>query len=261
MASLRRLEVRLARTEEEIVLAQKLRYRVFYEELGAKPSLAVRRSGRDIDSLDENCDHLIVVDGAATDRSRRVVGTYRLNLGDPVPEAGRFYSSREYDLKPLLSWPERLLEVGRSCVAPEYRSGVVMQKLWCGIADYVDQHDVGVMFGCGSFPGIDPESHAYALSYLHHHCRVSPNLRAAALPERHIDMNLLPREDVDRAQALTGLPPLIKGYLRLGGGVGEGAVIDHQFNTVDVCIIVNARTIVSKYHRFYMAQRGEKKAA
>jgi putative hemolysin len=261
MASFKRLEVRLAQDDEEVRQAQALRYKVFYEELGARPTPELRRLQRDIDALDERCDHLLVIDNAASDLSRRVVGTYRLNLGGRGDDAAKFYSSDEYDLRPLLNWPGRLLEVGRSCVAADYRRGLVMQKLWTGIAGYMEEHDVSVMFGCASFPGVNPKDHAQALSYLYHHRLAPSGLRAAALPARRVDMAILEDGEYDPEEAQAELPPLIKGYLRLGGAIGDGAVIDYQFNTVDVCVVVNAREIVSRYQRFCTSQADSRKAA
>lgn len=261
MASFNRLDVRLARDEDEIRQAQALRYRVFFEELGARPTPELRRLRRDVDALDERCDHLLVIDNAAPDKAKRVVGTYRLNLGRADDATRTFYSAGEYDLKPLLKWPGKLLEVGRSCVAAEYRRGPVMQRLWTGIAAYMDRHEASVLFGCASFPGTDPAHHAEALSYLYHHRLAPSQLRARALPSRRVEMAMLDRDAYDADAAMAALPTLIKGYLRLGGVIGDGAVIDHQFNTVDVCMVVNAREIVSRYQRFYAAQADSRKAA
>jgi len=261
MASLKDLEVRIASSPEEVGLAQALRYRVFYEEMGARPSVEMARTQRDFDALDESCDHLLVIDNAVDDPAHRVVGTYRMNLQHTQGEADRFYSAGEYDLSRLIAYPARLLEVGRSCVADGYRRGAVMQLLWLGIAEYMANHNVGIMFGCASFPGADPAQQSAALSYLYHHHLAPPDLRARALSGLHVDMAMLPKEEIDANKARTALPPLIKGYLRLGGYVGDGAVIDHQFNTVDVCIIVEASRIAEKYYRFYLPKLAAKKAA
>ena len=261
MARLKNLEVRLASSDCEIAQAQALRYAVFYEELGAKPSAEVAAAKRDFDALDENCDHLLVIDHEPPGGGRNVVGTYRLNLQSTQAHSGDFYSSGEYDIAALINHPSRLLEVGRSCVASEYRKGSVMQMLWLGIAEYMAENDVGIMFGCASFAGADPAQHAYALSYLHHHHLAPPELRPRALDRLRVDMAMLPKEEIEPQKASAMLPPLIKGYLRLGGYVGDGAVIDYQFNTVDVCVIVEASRIAERYYRFYLPKLSARKAA
>jgi putative hemolysin len=147
-----------------------------------------------------------------------------------------------------------VLELGRSCVDPAYRARAVMPLLWSGIATYVFHYDIELMFGCASLPGIDPDQLAVPLSYLYHHRLAPPELRARALPERYVDMRRLPPESIDAERTLGTLPPLIKGYLRLGGFVGDGAVIDHQFNTTDVCVVVKTDLVAAKYSRHYVRQ-------
>ena len=129
-----------------------------------------------------------------------------------------------------------------------------MQLLWSGIAAYVFYYSIDLMFGCASLPGIDPDALAMPLSYLYHHHLAPADLRPRALPERYVDMRRLRSPAIDPARALAALPPLIKGYLRLGGFVGDGAVIDEQFNTTDVCILVKTDLITEKYSRHYERQ-------
>ncbi|WP_183177532.1 GNAT family N-acyltransferase [Azospirillum sp. OGB3] len=246
------LEVRLAESAAEIDWAQALRYRVFYEEMSAVPSpdMAVRH--RDFDDFDTICDHLLVIDHARGDGPESVVGTYRLIRRPAAAKAGRFYSSDEYDIGRLVSYPGEILELGRSCVDAAYRTrGSSMQLLWRGIAAYVFHHDIAVMFGCASLPGTDPVAMAEPLAYLHHFHLAPEELRPVALPERYVGMDLMPRDQIDPKRALSVLPPLIKGYLRLGGFIGDGAVIDHQFNTTDVSIVVKTDLITNKYSRHY----------
>lgn len=261
------LEVRLAQTAEEVDAAQALRYRVFYEEMGAKPTPAMEARQRDFDGLDDHCDHLLVLDHMRKDKNP-VIGTYRLIRRNAANSFGRFYSSGEYDISPLIQYPGEILELGRSCIDAEYRTGQVMQILWRGLTAYVFRYDIRLMFGCASLPGIDPQALALPLSYLYYHHLAPPGLRPKALPERYIDMRLMPREafdpnvafdslKVDPRSGANSLPPLIKGYIRVGGFVGDGAVIDHQFNTTDVCIIVKTDLITSRYIRHY--ERGNKK--
>jgi putative hemolysin len=254
------LEVRLAGTGAEIDAAQALRYRVFYEEMSAHPGAEARASRRDADRFDSWCDHLLVIDHRRGDGAAGVVGTYRLLRREAAARAGGFYTQTEFDIAPLLAVPGPVLELGRSCVDVEYRTRPTMQLLWQGIASYVVQHDIRVMFGCASLPGTDPDVSAPSLSYLYHYHLAPPSLRARALPGRYVEMNrLAPGEidtetavaQLDARAALAALPPLIKGYLRLGGLVGEGAVIDPQFNTTDVCIIVVTDRVTDKYFTHY----------
>jgi putative hemolysin len=254
------LEVRLATTPEEIDAAQALRYRVFYEEISARASADAAATRRDRDRFDPWCDHLLVIDRHRGEGAAGVVGTYRLMRREAAAKAGGFYSETEFDIAPLLAVPGPVLELGRSCVDAAYRTRPTMQLLWQGIALYVMRYDIRVMFGCASLPGTDPEVLAPSLSYLHHYHLAPPNLRARALPDRYVEMNRLAPQDIDTATAvaqidtraaLAALPPLIKGYLRLGGLVGEGAVIDKDFNTTDVCIIVVTDRVTDKYFNHY----------
>jgi putative hemolysin len=241
------LEVRLARSEAEVRAAQRLRYRIFYEEMAARPTSDMQAAARDFDEFDLICDHLLVVDVT----SDAVVGTYRLIRRSAALRHGRFYSSDEYDIAPLLAHPGEILELGRSCVAEGYRTRAAMQLLWRGIAAYVFRHEIGLMFGCASLPGTDVDAIRLPLSYLYHHHLAPADLRPRAVPDRHVEMALMAKEDIDVHRAVAELPPLIKGYLRLGGFVGDGAVIDHQFNTTDVCVIVKTDLVTAKYYRHY----------
>ena len=244
------LRVRLATTAAEIDAAQALRYRIFYEGLGARPFSEALRRRRDVDRFDDDCDHLLVLD-----HSRGcggvIVGTYRLLRREAAARLGGFYSADEYDLTPLFAHPGEILELGRSCVDPVYRQRPVIQLLWRGIAAYVFQHEIALMFGCASFHGTDPDALAEPLSYLHHHHLAPLSLRPRALNHRYVDMCRLRIAAFDSGRALASLPPLIKGYLRLGGFVGDGAVIDEQFNTTDVCLLVKTNLVTGKYSRHY----------
>ena len=248
------LGLRIAATPGEVDALQGLRYRVFYDEMGAAPDAAATASKRDVDGFDAVADHLIVVDHALGDGPEGVVGTYRMMQREGAALAGRFYSSDEYDISPLLSFPGRVLELGRSCVDLHYRGRAVMQLLWRGIAAYVFAHEIDLMFGCASLAGIDPEANAAELTYLHHNHLAPPALRPRALPGRYVDMRRLPPGQVDSRRVLTTLPPLVKGYLRLGGMVGDGAVIDTQFNTTDVAIVVKTDLVTDKYIDHYKRQ-------
>jgi putative hemolysin len=244
------LGVRLAESVGEVDSAQALRYRVFYDELGARPDDRMARLRRDFDDFDEVCDHLVVIDHDKSGREA-VIATYRLIRREHARRLGRFYSASEFDISNVLSWPGEVLELGRSCVDRSYRTRAAMQLLWRGIAAYIFHHEIEVMFGCASLPGIDPDVLALPLSYLHHHHLAPPALRPRALDALYVNMRRLPASAIEPAKALAELPPLIKGYLRLGGFVGDGAVIDRQFNTTDVAIVVKTDLMAEKYYKHY----------
>ena len=252
LARANQLELRLTRDAAEIAAAQRLRFRVFYGEMGAVPTPAMRVAGRDVDEFDALADHLVVVDLAAgTVRDPRVVGCYRV-LRQSVAEChGGFYTAREFDLSGVCPPYGEIMELGRSCVEPEYRNGTVMQLLWRGIADYLGRYRVGLMLGCASLPGTDLDAAAPMLSFLHHHVLAPDWLRPCALPERFVPTDRLPPEEVDARAALRQLPPLLKAYLRMGGMIGEGAVIDHQFNTIDICLVLPTARVQASYRRHY----------
>ena len=245
------LEVRLARTRAEIKLAQRLRYQVFYEEMSAVPSRLAQFRRRDEDAYDAICDHLLVVDLSKTDGqahgTRRpmplVVGTYRVLRQDIAERSLGFYTASEYDIKSLLAARSpryRFMELGRSCVLAPYRNKRSVELLWHGLWTYVREHKIDVMLGCASFEGTDPQEHAMALSFLHHHALSPPEWRCRAHAALHVPMDRLPKDQVDAKSAIKAMPPLIKAYLRLGATVGDGAVIDRQFGTTDVTIRIDA---------------------
>ena len=246
-----KLGVRIAATSDEIDAAQALRYRVFYDEMGAQAEPHTAASQRDADRWDDVADHLLVIDHERGDGAASVVGTYRLIQRDGAALVGRFYSEDEYDIRAIYGFPGGILELGRSCVDSSYRGRAVMQLLWRGIAAYIDLHGVELMFGCASLNGTDPDALAAELTYLYGHHLAPPALRMKALPDRYVDMRRLDPAAYDPRRANQALPPLIKGYLRLGGFVGDGAVIDRQFNTIDVAIVVKTDLVTERYSKHY----------
>ena len=247
----RNLVARLAVSPEEIAAAQSLRYRVFYEEMGANPSLEMQLLRSDFDRFDEICDHLLVICEDRADLPCGVVGTYRILRKRTAIENGGFYSSDEFDLTPLLDFKGEIMELGRSCVDPEYRNRPTMQLLWQAILYYVQLYKIEILFGCASFKGIKIENIKLPLSYLYHYHLAPIKLRPQAINGRFIELNRLPKDEINCSFAWKNLPPLIKGYLRLGGFVGDGAVVDQQFNTTDVSIIVKTDLITKRYFRHY----------
>lgn len=254
------LRLRLAETEAEVEAAQSLRYRIFYESMAARPTPEMAAVRRDFDSFDDYCDHLLVFDTRRGDGPEAVIGTYRVMRRSAAAERGQFYSADEFDISNLLAYPGEILELGRSCIDAAYRTGTTMQLLWRGIAEYGLAYRIELMFGCASLPGIDPDRLAVPLTYLYHHHLAPPALRPWAVPARYVAMNRMPPEGIVPRRALQMLPPLIKGYLRLGGFVGEGAVVDREFGTTDVCIVVKTELVTDRYYRHYTrddADRGE----
>ncbi len=247
------LEVRLARCALDLQGAQRLRYRVFIEELGATggphvdPVLRLER-----DALDPHFDHLVLVDRRRDPETLdHVIGVYRLFPCERAQALGRFYCDSEYDLAPLRRLGRKLVELGRSCVEREYRRGPAMMLLWKGLAEYVLSRDIEILFGVASFHGADATRHAHALSYLHHFHLAPEAMRVRALPDHFHPMDQIPSDAIDVRAALAEVPPLIRAYLRLGGFVGEGAYIDQEFNTTDVCLIMDTSAMSDRYLDYY----------
>lgn len=251
------LEVRISRDPREIYDAQKLRYSIFFGEMGGvsqRPQ--VRAEQRDFDEFDDVCDHLLVMDHDRPKPETKIVGCYRLLRRSQMPKIGRFYTSGEFDISAVEKVEGEIMELGRSCVHANYRNRAVMQLLWRGIGEYVAKYNVTLMFGCASFTGINPQEYAQALSYLYYYHLAPPELRLTALPQHYQPMNLLPKEAVEPKAALAILPPLIKGYLRLNGVIGDGAFIDEECHSIDVGIIVKTDLVTDKYARRYQGEIG-----
>ena len=251
------LETRLAETKNEIKAAQQLRYRVFYKELSAHPNMITRFTRRDKDAYDKICHHMLVIDKRNKKRgvpligkqSEKVVGTYRLLPQRTAQENRGFYSQDEFDLLPLLEkYPKKkFLELGRSCVLQIYRKKSTIELLWQGVWKYIQENDFDVMIGCASFQCNDPSEIALPLSFLHHYCMAPNEWMVSALPSRYTNMNLIEKENINTKDALKMLPPLIKGYLRLGAYIGDGAVVDKQFGTIDVFVILPKDKIEKRF--------------
>ena len=253
-----RFTVRLAEDDTDVEAAQRLRYRVFVEEMGASATPEDADSRRERDTFDPYFEHMLLIDNECEnpDVEAGVVGVYRLMRGDRAKAGVGFYGQNEYDLSKLVDYPRNTLELGRSCVDKDHRGGVGMHLLWTGLGDYVSANDISIMFGVASFHGSDPEPLAEALSYLHHKHLAPIDLRVRAVEGHFVDMNLMPAEDIEKIEAMRQIPALIKAYIRLGGFVGEGAYIDHEFNTVDVCLLMDTARMVQRYRSFYSRKRG-----
>jgi L-ornithine Nalpha-acyltransferase len=255
------LEVRLAETDMEIEAAQRLRYRVFYEEMSALPTPQMREERRDFDRFDDVCDHLLVVDREKIedDGQPAVVGCYRLIRDVDAARAGGFYTSSEYDLAPMLTGlpaGSKILELGRSCIIKEYRSRPsTMQLLWRGVMVYVSRFSIDLMFGCASLNGTDPKAFALPLSYLYHYHLAPPEIRVRAREGLYNSMDLMAKDAIDVKEAIRALPPLLKGYVRAGAMIGDGTVIDRQFCSVDVFIYFPVSKIDARYRSRFEARK------
>jgi putative hemolysin len=247
------LTLRLAETEAEIYAAQRLRYRIFCEEMGAQANLAVQTQKRDFDQFDDVCNHLLVLDNKRTGDAR-VVGTYRLLTRTNMLELGSFYTETEYNISRLRNYNGEIMELGRSCVEQQYRTRPIIQLLWQGIGSFIAAKDVKLMFGCASFHGVNVREHMHALSYLYHYFLAPEEIRPVALPAHYVNMNLMPKEEVVPRAALQTLPTLIKGYIRLNGFVGDGAVLDYAYNTCDVSIVVETENVKQRYSDKYIPE-------
>lgn len=244
--------VRLASSPEDLKAAQRLRYEVFVEELGGGGVMVDHANRLEQDRFDPYFEHLILTDTT----SGKVVGVYRLMRKAQADKAGGFYSASEYDLTALENSGRRILELGRSCLHKDYRGGMAMYHLWSGLAAYIATHQIEVLFGVASFHGTDAAALAQPLSLLHHRHLAPHPLRVRARAEAFQPMDLIRESDLDRRAAMVQVPSLIKAYLRLGGFVGEGAFIDHAFNTTDVCLVLDTAQMNQRQARLYQGGGG-----
>lgn len=239
--------VKIAQTGAERRAAQALRYEVFVRELGAAGDMVDHEARLERDRFDPFCDHLLLSHVA----TGQVVGVYRVMRSDQAAQAGGFYSEGEYDLTVLKSGGRRLLELGRSCLHRDYRGGAGLWHMWSALAEYVRNHDIEILFGVASFHGTDAEALAQPLSMLHHNHLAPEDLRVRAHDDHFVAMDRIAPEDMDRRAAMLATPALIKAYLRLGGFVGQGAWVDHAFNTIDICLILDMARLNQRQARLY----------
>lgn len=245
-------DVIFATSEAALRAAQSLRYEVFVRELGSDGALVDHAAKLERDAFDPFSHHLLLLDRARGESvGAQCVGVYRLLDEQGAAQAGSFYSAHEYDLAPLLGSGRKLLELGRSCLHKDYRGGSAMYHLWSALAGYVLAQEIDVLFGVASFHGTQVADLAAPLSLLHHRHLAPPELRVAARAPC-VALDQIAEEALDRKAAMLQIPALIKAYLRLGGGVGEGAYIDHAFNTTDVCLILDVAQMSEKQRKIYM---------
>lgn len=237
----RQLEVRLAGNPEEIRLAQKLRQEVFSSELCAS---SLNHQTLDEDEFDEHCQHLIVIDHA----KGQIVGTYRVLSAASARRIGRFYSEQEFDLTPLSALRDSLVELGRSCVHPDYRDGAVIRLLWSGLGEILQQSSARYVIGCPSVSIADGGHYAAALfRTLSRKYLCDPALRVKP-------RNRLPYESL-YADCDPVVPPLIKGYIRVGAKMMGEPHRDLAFGTVDFLMMLPVASIADRYSRKFMGTR------
>ena len=249
------LKIRMATSSEEISVAQRLRYLVFHRELGANLSAENYALQIESDRFDSICDHLLVIREGKNESTElsvhdgSVIGTYRLLRQKIALQHEGFCSQSEFDITPLMARKPELnfLELGRSCVLKVERGTAVVELLWQGIWNYVRQHQVDVMIGCASFYGTNVDAHRDALEFLSAHNKATADWSVEAQPGRRIAIKPRAADKHDLKSVMTNLPPLIKGYLRLGCFFGNGAVIDKTFNTIDVLVILPVSQINPRY--------------
>ncbi|MEM1129811.1 MAG: GNAT family N-acyltransferase [Pseudomonadota bacterium] len=244
-------EVRLAADADEIAASQRLRYDVFVRELGGDGALVDHAAGIERDEYDPHYDHMLLFDRSRDPSSGQVIGVYRLMPGYRASAAGGFYTAGEYDLAPLLDGGRPLLELGRSCLHRDYRGGAAMYHLWNGLAEYTLKNGIEVLFGVASFHGTDARAVAEPLSLLHHRHLAPEDLRVKARPEAYQRLDLLAEAAIDRPRAMLQTPSLIKAYLRLGGFIGDGGFVDHAFNTIDVCLLLDTARMNDRQRAIY----------
>ncbi|MDQ7069687.1 MAG: GNAT family N-acyltransferase [Rhodobacterales bacterium] len=251
-----KLEVKLATTDQEIQAAQRLRYEVFVTELGGGGAMVDHVNKLETDHYDRFYDHLILVNTEKdTTEDGYVVGVYRLLPGARTQPAHRFYSENEYHLEILKNSGRNLLELGRSCLHADYRGGMAMLLLWQGLSRYIFENKIEILFGVASFHGTDVTALAQPLSLLHQKFLAPPDLRVRAKQPNFESMNLVLPQDLDRPRAMVQLPALIKSYLRIGGFVGEGAYVDHMFNTIDICMVLDLARMSDHQRNLYARGR------
>ena len=247
-----KFHLRLATNEQDLLGTKRLRYKVFVEEMGGDGQGVDHTNKFEIDPFDEFTDHLVLVDTEVSETTLdHVVGSYRLLRGEVASENIGFYSSSEFDLSPIIQSKRKLLELGRSCIHPEYRGGSFMFQLWNGLASYVIENKIEILFGVASFHGTNINSFARPLSYLYHWHLAPKELLVRAIGKTASSMDITPINQVNRIDAVVQIPPLIKAYLRLGGFVGDGAFIDYQFNTIDVCVVMDTHQMSQSRKDYY----------
>ena len=246
--------IKIAEKKSELKKAQALRYSVFYKEKKAIPTISKKILRLDYDKVDKFADHLIVIDKNRKGAKNKIVGTYRLLRGDIAAHCGGFYTSSEFDLSKILNSYKnnQILELGRSCIHQDYRNGTIMNLLWKAIAEYVKLYDIKILLGCASFHGTDVMKYTNELSYLRKNFPLPDELSVKSLDPKTYPAYTEINSNTDDLKTFIKLPPLIKGYLRIGGKISHDCFVDYKFNTIDLCVIVATNNIDEKYKKKYL---------
>lgn len=245
------LTLKLAETPDEVKGAQRLRYEVFHKELGATINPEMAALGYDADDYDALCDHLIVVDNNLP-KDQQIVGTYRLLTRDQANKAGvPLYTESEFNIDKLKATGGKIMEMSRSCIAEPYRTKTAINLLWKGIAACVFGNKIDYLIGVPSFNGRDPKEHLEAISYMMHYHPCREDIRPVVQPEHRVELELIPKDQLDVKRIFADLPPLFKGYVRIGVSVGDGIYIDHEFNMVDMCVVLDIANVTDRYFNHY----------
>ena len=256
-----RLSVHLASSKVELNAAQKLRYRVFCEEMSASTGLINRITKREFDSFDQEFDHLLLHDMSNPDQPI-MIGTQRFQVLTNDSPPVKFYSSQEFEISTLLACHpgQRFMELGRSCILSDYRDKRTMELLWHGTWDYALKMKTDVMFGCASIPGKTIEDVKSQLSALALMPTAQDDWDVLPKSSNAIDLRDIAKSDQPDRAAIRRLPPLIKGYLRLGAMFSRHVVFDPKFKTFDVLVILPVATINPKYVSHYGANADRHRA-
>ncbi|MBD3426287.1 MAG: GNAT family N-acetyltransferase [Candidatus Omnitrophica bacterium] len=246
--------VKLAENHEEIEEVQRLRYEVFNIEQGRGLEQA-EKYGIDFDEYDEYCLHLMVI----KKNPHAVIGTYRAHLGCIANSAKGFYSSREYNIKGLYSIADKCLELGRSCVSPEYRTGSAVALLWGAITELLKRARLTYMLGCVSLDETNPKIGWALYDYLVERC--PPYSGATAYPRPGFRLERPPKKEIqkvlsDEKKLKRHIPPIFKGYLRLGASICGEPALDREFGTIDFFILVDIRNVPERYIRHFKYKNG-----
>ena len=236
--------IKIAESNFEIKKAQSLRYKIFFKEKKIKRNNLKFLLQRDYDFYDKISDHLIIIDNDREFKDN-VIGTYRLLRGNCAKLYRGFYTEQEFDISNLKKnfSSKDILELGRSCIHSEYRSGIVLKLLWKGISKYIKICKIKILMGCASFNGTNPNRFKDEFSLLYKSYRLPKNYKVKSLQNNELS----PEKNIKQSIILNRLPPLIKGYLRAGGMVSENFYIDKEFETIDYCVIMLIEKIVSRY--------------
>ena len=241
--------IKIAESNFEIKKAQSLRYKIFFKEKKIKKKSFKFLLQRDYDFYDKISDHLIIIDNNR-EIGDNVIGTYRLLKGNCAKLYRGFYTEQEFDISNLKKnfSSKDILELGRSCVHPQYRSGIILKLLWQGISNYIKMYKIKILMGCASFHGTNPSKFKDEFSLLYESYRLPEDYDVKSLQSNEISFN----KNINHSTILNKLPPLIKGYLRAGGMVSENFYIDKEFETIDYCVIMLTEKIVSRYQNKFL---------